>query len=335
MAVLVTGAAGFIGFHMAGALLARGERVIGIDNLNAYYTPELKKSRLEILGREPGFSFEKFDIADAAELKDLASRTRVRRIVHLAAQAGVRHSLEAPFDYAHSNLTGHLSVLEAARALPDLDHLVYASSSSVYGGNSKTPFSEADRVDTPVSLYAATKRADELMSHAYAELYGIRQTGLRYFTVYGPWGRPDMAYWKFTEAMVRGEPIDVYNGGEMRRDFTYIDDAVRGTLAVLDSPPTDGKAPHRVYNIGNSRSVRLGRMIEILEECVGVRAVRRDRPMPPGDVLSTSADMAAMARDHNYAPRITLEEGLPRFVEWYLERFGQRQHRVPASRAGA
>ncbi|MFP4003741.1 MAG: NAD-dependent epimerase/dehydratase family protein [Alphaproteobacteria bacterium] len=335
MAVLVTGAAGFIGFHVARALLSRGEAVIGVDDLNAYYPPELKRARLDILRCERNFTFVRLDIAEAAALKELVLANGVTHILHLAAQAGVRHSVEAPFDYVHSNLVGHASVLEAARALPDLQHLVYASSSSVYGGNAKTPFSEADRVDTPISLYAATKRADELMSHAYAELYGISQTGLRFFTVYGPWGRPDMAYWKFAEAMIRGEPIDVYNGGEMWRDFTYIDDAVRGVLAVLDGPPgaNDGKAPHRIYNIGNNRPVLLNRMIGILEDCLGMQAIRRDRPVPPGDVLSTSADIDALIRDYGYEPRITLEEGLPRFVEWYLEAYGEREQRR-ASAAG-
>jgi UDP-glucuronate 4-epimerase len=338
LAVLVTGAAGFIGFHAARALLARGETVIGVDDLNAYYPVELKHARLNILSREQGFAFTRLDIADAEALKDLVRAESVTRILHLAAQAGVRHSVDAPFDYVHSNLVGHASVLEAARSLPDLTHLVYASSSSVYGGNTKTPFSEKDRVDTPVSLYAATKRADELMSHAYAELYRIPQTGLRFFTVYGPWGRPDMAYWKFTEAMLKGEPIDVYNGGEMWRDFTYIDDAVQGMLAVLDGPPLDepgagGRAPHRIYNIGNNRPVRLSRMIDILEDCTGMKAVRRDRPIPPGDVLSTSADIDALARDHGYEPRTTLEEGLPRFVAWYMETYGEREPRR-ASAAG-
>lgn len=334
MAVLVTGAAGFIGFHAARALLAQGETVIGVDDLNAYYSPDLKRARLDILARERNFSFVRLDIADATALRELAVGKGVTRILHLAAQAGVRHSIEAPFDYVHSNLVGHASVLEMARALPGLKHLVYASSSSVYGGNTKTPFSEEDRVDTPVSFYAATKRADELMSHAYAELYGIPQTGLRFFTVYGPWGRPDMAYWKFTEAMIRREPIDVFNGGEMWRDFTYIDDVVEGCLRVLDSAPsTDGRAPHRIYNIGNNRPVRLSRMIDILESCLGVKAVRRDRPVPPGDVLSTSADIDAISRDYGYKPRTTLEEGLPRFVEWYLETYGQGQRRR-ASAAG-
>lgn len=341
MAVLVTGAAGFIGFHASCALLGRGETVIGVDDLNPYYAPDLKHARLKILGAKHGFTFTRLDIAETAELKALAWEEGVTRILHLAAQAGVRHSLEAPFDYVHSNLVGHAGVLETARALPNLEHLVYASSSSVYGGNAKTPFSETDRVDTPVSLYAATKRADELMSHAYAELYRIPQTGLRFFTVYGPWGRPDMAYWKFTQSMVRGEPIDVHNGGEMWRDFTYIDDAISGVLSVLDGPPlvkqsADGKAPHRIYNIGNNRPVRLNRMIGILEECLGIEALRRDCPVPPGDVLSTSADIDALVRDYGYAPRVSLEEGLPRFVEWYLGRYGEqrRAQSAPAARAG-
>jgi len=240
------------------------------------------------------------------------------QVVHLAAQAGVRHSLENPRAYLRSNLAGHLEVLEFCRFLPACRHLVYASSSSVYGGNTKVPFSESDPVDRPVSLYAATKKADELMSHAYAHLYGIAQTGLRFFTVYGPWGRPDMAYWLFTEAMLAGRPIRVFNGGEMWRDFTYVDDVVDAVVAVLDRPPVAGEdAPARVYNVGNNRPVRLGDFIDTLEKVLGVRAVRRDEPMQPGDVERTYADLSAIQRDFGFTPKTSIEEGLQRFADWY------------------
>ena len=317
MPVLVTGAAGFIGSHVCHRLLERGEAVVGVDDMNAYYDPALKQARLARLTGRPGFSFHELDIAREGALAAF-SDAGIDRVVHLAAQAGVRHSLENPRAYLRSNLAGHLEVLEFCRFLPACRHLVYASSSSVYGGNTKVPFSESDPVDHPVSLYAATKKADELMSHAYAHLYGIAQTGLRFFTVYGPWGRPDMAYWLFTEAMLAGRPIRVFNGGEMWRDFTYVDDVVDAVVAVLDRPPVaEEDAPARVYNVGNNRPVRLGDFIDTLEKVLGVAAVRRDEPMQPGDVERTYADLSAIQRDFGFTPKTSIEEGLRRFADWY------------------
>jgi UDP-glucuronate 4-epimerase len=318
MAVLVTGAAGFVGFHTATALLARGEDVIGIDDLNDYYDPHLKDARLQRLSTLPGFHFVKGDIADADTLADAAGQGDIDRIVHLAAQAGVRYSIENPHAYVRSNLIGHVNVLEFARSLgARLKHLVYASSSSVYGGNDKAPFSESDAVDKPVSLYAATKRADELMSHTYSHLYAIPQTGLRFFTVYGPWGRPDMAYWMFTHALLTDQPINVFAGGDLTRDFTYIDDIVSGVLKVLDGPPPDGG--HRLYNIGNSSPVSVNDFIAILERLTGHAARRIDLPMQPGDVRATHADTSALERDFGFRPSTPLEDGLGRFVTWYRE----------------
>lgn len=318
MTVLVTGAAGFIGSHVCHHLLDRGDTVVGIDDLNAYYDPALKDARLERLRCRNGFSFLKGDIADTGALADAVRGREIIKVVHLAAQAGVRYSLENPRAYVRSNLDGHLEILELCRGLGTVEHLVYASSSSVYGGNEKVPFSEDDPVDHPVSLYAATKKADELMSHAYSHLYGIPQTGLRYFTVYGPWGRPDMAYWLFTEAMLKGKPIRVFNDGNMWRDFTYVDDIVRGTVAALDHPPqANGGAPHRIYNIGHNKPERLGTFIDILEEVLGVKAVREYEPMQPGDVPRTYADIGAIERDLGFRPQVSLREGLTRFAEWY------------------
>lgn len=318
MTTLVTGAAGFIGFHVARALLARGERVLGIDSLDAYYDPRLKRDRLAAL-EHPGFAFAQVDIADAGALGAALAGQGVRRIIHLAAQAGVRHSIENPQAYVASNLVGHLNLLEVARRAEGLEGMVYASSSSVYGGQSKLPFSEEDRVDQPVSLYAATKKADELMSHAYAHLYGLPLTGLRFFTVYGPWGRPDMAVWAFTEAILAGRPIPVFNRGAMLRDFTYVDDIVAGVLAVSDAPPRaeSGAAPHRVYNLGNSRAEPLMRLIDVLEEALGLKAERDLLPMQPGDVPATYADISAIRRDHGFEPTTPIEVGLRRWVEWY------------------
>jgi UDP-glucuronate 4-epimerase len=315
--VLLTGAAGFIGSYVAHALLDRGARVIGIDDLNAFHPIALKQARLDRLAARPGFSFHRLDIADHAALKAVPGAYDADIIIHLAAQAGVRYSLENPFAYASANLTGHLSVLELARRSPRRPSLVYASSSSVYGANAKAPFSEADPVDHPVSLYAATKRADELMSESYAHLYGIPQAGLRFFTVYGPWGRPDMAYWMFTQAIIEGRPIRVFNNGDLKRDFTYIDDIVAGVAAVaLDPAPADAPL-HRLYNIGNNRSEKLMRFIEILEDAIGRKAEKIFEPMQPGDVPATSADITAIARDYGFAPRTSLETGIPRFVDWY------------------
>jgi UDP-glucuronate 4-epimerase len=323
MAVLVTGSAGFIGSHVSHALLARGEQVVGVDNLNSYYDPALKRARLARLGEHEKFQFSQADIAELAaivqavrpEAQDLTG------VVHLAAQAGVRHSLTAPFDYVQANLQGHMVILEVCRhELPALKHLVYASSSSVYGGNTKIPFAVEDRVDQPVSLYAATKRANELMSHCYSHLYRIPATGLRFFTVYGPWGRPDMAAYLFADAITKGRPITLNNRGEMRRDFTYIDDIVAGVLAALDRPPAgaDG-APHRLYNLGNHRPVELRQFVAVLEQALGRRAEIRLAPLPPGDVVRTCADIAASQRDLGFEPKTPVDEGLPRFVAWYRE----------------
>ncbi len=313
MTILVTGAAGFIGFHTARALLDRGEDVLGIDNLNAYYDPALKAARLKRLVH-PRFRFQRVDLADREAVAALAE-PGLDAIVHLAAQAGVRHSMTAPFDYAASNLVGHLAVLELARALPGLRHLVYASSSSVYGGNAP-PFAETDRVDTPLSLYAATKRADEMMSHAYAHLYAIPQTGLRFFTVYGPWGRPDMAYFSFAEAIAAGRPITVYDGGRLKRDFTYIDDIVAGILGCLDRPPA-GAAPIRVMNIGNNHSETVSDLVALLELGLGRRAVLVEAPRPAADVVETRADVSAIAALTGFAPSTPLAEGIARFVAWF------------------
>jgi len=323
MTVLVTGSAGFIGYHVSAALLARGDEVLGVDNLNPYYDPALKRARLERLQASPGFTFERADVADRPAMTALArrERQRIRGVVHLAAQAGVRHSLEAPFDYVQSNLVGHMVMLESCRhELPELRHLVYASSSSVYGGNTKVPFAVEDRVDQPLSLYAATKRADELMSHCYSHLYRLPATGLRFFTVYGPWGRPDMAAFLFADAITAGQPITLNNQGEMQRDFTYIDDIVAGVLAALDRPPTgaDG-APHRLYNLGNHRPVELRHFVAVLERALGQKAEIRLAPLPPGDVVRTCADIAASQRDLGFEPKTPIEDGLPRFVAWYRE----------------
>lgn len=322
MAILITGAAGFIGYHLCQCLIARGEEVIGIDDLNPYYDPNLKRARLGLLEARREFTFVEGDISVPTDVSRAVRGKKVNKVVHLAAQAGVRYSLENPRAYVKSNLVGHLEVLELCRYLGSIEHLVYASSSSVYGGNEKVPFSEVDPVDHPVSLYAATKKADELMSHAYAHLYGIRQTGLRFFTVYGPWGRPDMAYWLFTEAMLRGQPIRVFNQGNMWRDFTYVDDIVWGTVAALDNPPLGGAgAPHRVYNIGHNKPERLGAFIDLLEDILEVKAIRQYEPMQAGDVLQTSADITAIERDLGFRPRVDLREGLVRFATWYREFF--------------
>ena len=312
MAVLVTGAAGFIGYHTAEALLARGEEVVGIDDLNPYYDVKLKHARLARLNGRKGFRFIEGDIAEEATFDGLSPE----RIVHLAAQAGVRYSLQNPRAYIRANLMGHLNVLELARGMGEaLRHLVYASSSSVYGGNEKAPFSETDAVEKPVSLYAATKRSDELISHSYSHLYGIPQTGLRFFTVYGPWGRPDMAYWLFTEALLSGRPIDVFAGGVLTRDFTYVDDIVAGILKVLDAPPERGT--NRVYNIGNSNPVSVNDFIATLERLTGRTATRNELPMQPGDVRATHADASALERDHGFRPSTPLEQGLGHFVDWF------------------
>ncbi len=319
MAIVVTGAAGFIGYHVTQELLSRGEHVIGIDNLNAYYDVGLKHARLEQLNSTASsghFMFHEIDIADGDALTKALNNVPVTHVVHLAAQAGVRYSLENPHAYEQSNLAGHLNILEYCRHLDGLQHLVYASSSSVYGGNTKLPFSETDAVDNPVSLYAATKKANELMSQAYANLYGFPQTGLRFFTVYGPWGRPDMAYWLFADAISQGKPIKVFNEGKMARDFTYIDDIVSGVLAVLAKPST-GTPPHRVYNIGNNQPEPLMKLITLIEAAIGTKANMEMLPMQPGDVKETFADIEAIKRDHNFEPTTSLEEGISIFSAWF------------------
>lgn len=324
MPVLVTGAAGFIGFHVARRLLEQGEAVIGIDNLNAYYDPRLKEGRLAELRAAGGdFQFQQVDIADEEALGQALRSSGFDRIVHLAAQVGVRYSLDNPRAYVRSNLVGHLNLLELARERR-VAHLVYASSSSVYGGNEALPFRVEDRTDRPISLYAATKKADELMSESYAHLYRLPQTGLRFFTVYGPWGRPDMAMWLFTDAIMAGRPIRLFNHGRMKRDFTFVDDVVEGLLACLSRPPVDNGevkaggsfAPHALYNIGNNRSEELGRVVELIEQYVGRKAVVEMTAMQPGDVPDTFADVSAIARDHGFRPRTSIDEGVPRFVQW-------------------
>lgn len=327
MPVLVTGAAGFIGYHVSEALLARGESVVGLDNLSPYYDVELKRARLARLEGSAGFRFIRADIGDRPAFGDaLAGVADIDRVVHLAAQAGVRYSLDHPFVYAETNVVGHLVILEYCRALKNLRHLVYASSSSVYGANTELPFSVEDRVDRPVSLYAATKRTNELMSRSYAHLYGLPQTGLRFFTVYGPWGRPDMAIYIFTKAILAGEPIHLFNGGDMRRDFTFIDDIVQGVLAALDKPPqgAPGKPPHRLYNLGNSRVEPLTRVVELIEGLLGKKAKVIDEPMQPGDVKETYADIAASERDLGFSPTTPLDVGLPKFIEWYRAHVGTK-----------
>lgn len=328
MGVLVTGAAGFIGMHVCERLIARGEQVIGIDNLNDYYSVQLKKDRLATLTGD-AFTFEKVDFSDHAALDKALSGKDFDRIVHLGAQAGVRHSLTHPRDYITANLMGHLNMMEIARH-QDIAHMVYASSSSVYGGNEDYPFSVDDRVDHPVSLYAATKKSDELMSETYAHLYHIPMTGLRFFTVYGPWGRPDMAMWIFTKAILAGEPIPVFNHGNMRRDFTYVDDIVTGVVAALDHVPADdgetkaggSTKPHAVYNIGNNQSEELSHMIDVLEDALGIKATRDLQPMQPGDVPATAADITAIQADLGFEPSTAIDVGIPKFVDWYRDYHG-------------
>ena len=318
MRVLVTGVAGFIGFHVAKALLARGDQVIGVDNLNAYYDVALKQARLNQIAGDKNFSFHRLNIADQAGMAFLA-QAGVTHIVHLAAQAGVRYSQENPLVYAESNLMGHMVLLELARHSPGLKHFVYASSSSVYGGNTKTPFSVQDPVTRPLSLYAATKAADELMSYSYAHLFRIPMTGLRFFTVYGPWGRPDMAAYLFANQMRAGEPIRVFNHGQMKRDFTYIDDIVGGVLAALDRPPQDRgeEPPVALYNLGNSRAEDLLYFIGVLEQAMGIKAVFDFQPMQKGDVPETCADNQVTTRDLGFQPTTSIETGLPLFVAWH------------------
>jgi UDP-glucuronate 4-epimerase len=328
MSILVTGAAGFIGFHVARALLRRGDRVIGVDNLNDYYDVRLKMARLAQLEGMPGFAFARLDIADREAVFALVGQHEgLSGVIHLAAQAGVRHSLVDPFAYVESNVMGTLVLLEAARRFERPVHFTYASSSSVYGANEKQPFGIADRVDRPVSLYAATKRSTELIVASYSRLYRLPATGLRFFTVYGPWGRPDMAAYLFTRAILAGEPIRVFNHGQMARDFTYIDDVVAGTIAAYDHPPpADGvEPPHRLYNLGNHRPERLLDFIAVIERLLGHTAQKELLPMQPGDVAESFADIEASRRDLGFEPSTGIEDGLTRFVDWYKE-----YHRVEA-----
>jgi UDP-glucuronate 4-epimerase len=326
--ILVTGAAGFIGSSVSRALLARGDSVIGVDNLNSYYDVTLKEARLARLAAEKNFNFRKLDIADRDNMLKLAAEfPAIDGIIHLAAQAGVRHSLTDPYTYVTSNVMGQTVMLELARKLGGLKHFVYASSSSVYGGNTKLPFSVEDPVEQPNSLYAATKRAGELFGYAYAHLYGIPATGLRFFTVYGPWGRPDMAAFIFTRQIIANEPIKLFNRGEMWRDFTYIDDIVNGVVRVLDRPPADnrkknGAPPHRVYNLGNHRSEKLTDFIAEIERALQRKAQVTLEPMQPGDVAKTYADIEASRRDLGFEPSTPIRVGIPKFIDWYKDYYG-------------
>jgi UDP-glucuronate 4-epimerase len=329
--LLVTGAAGFIGYHLAERLLGEGRAVIGLDNLNAYYDVNLKRARLARLKSHNRFSFAQLDLTQGGDLRALVENARPAVVVNLAAQAGVRYSLTNPHAYADANLTGFLNILEACRH-GDVKHLVYASTSSVYGANTKMPFSTEDAVDHPLTLYAATKRANELMAHSYSHLFNLAVTGLRFFTVYGPWGRPDMALFLFTKAILANEPINVFAGGELERDFTYVDDIVEGVRRVMERVPTanpdwdasrgspaDSSAPFRTYNIGGGRPVTVNRLIEVLEAALGRKAAKRFLPMQPGDVVATRADSDALRRDTGFAPTTPIEDGVPQFVRWYRE----------------
>lgn len=331
MNFLVTGAAGFIGFHVSQRLLAAGHQVVGIDNLNDYYDVNLKHARLDLIKTDSGFTFIEMDLADRDAIASLFDQHTFQRVIHLGAQAGVRYSIENPHVYADSNLIGHLNILEGCRH-HKIEHLLYASSSSVYGLNRKMPFSTEDSVDHPVSLYAATKKANELMSHTYSHLYQLPTTGLRFFTVYGPWGRPDMALFKFTRAMIAGEAIDVYNQGQMKRDFTYIDDIAEAIVRLQDvipqqddnwtvetGSPATSSAPYRVYNIGNSQPVTLMNYIEAIEKALGITAKKNLMPMQPGDVLETSADTEALYKAIGFKPQTGVEEGVKNFVDWYRD----------------
>lgn len=321
MKILITGAAGFIGFHSAIRLLESGHTVVGLDNLNNYYDIELKNERLELLKNKAGFRFVLADLSDRNKISELFTDNNFDVVLHLGAQAGVRYSLENPFAYIDSNITGTLTILEGCRET-DVKHLVYASSSSVYGANTKQPFSIEDQVDSPVSLYAATKKSDELMCQTYAHLYRTPITGLRFFTVYGPWGRPDMAYYKFANAILDGRAIDVYNNGNMMRDFTYIDDIVDGIATIVQTPPScrDDAVPHRVYNLGNNQPEKLWDMINHLERSLDRKAKINLMPMQPGDVTSTYADIEATQRDFGFSPKTSLSEGIDLFANWYVRR---------------
>jgi len=321
MKVIVTGAAGFIGFHVSNALIARGDKVIGIDNVNDYYDINLKQARLNILNAQDGFTFHKIDLANADAVNEIFDDTQADKVIHLAAQAGVRYSIKNPHAYIQSNIIGHLNILEACRNSDSIQNCVYASSSSVYGMNEKQPFSTEDKVDNPISLYAATKKSDELMSYCYAHLYGIPLTGLRFFTVYGAYGRPDMAYFSFTKDIIEGNPIKVFNHGEMKRDFTYIDDITAGVLGALDNSPVkdDKGVAHKIYNLGNNKSETLMDFIQAIESAIGIDAVKEFLPMQDGDVVETYADIESSKSDLGYSPTTPISEGLPKFVKWYKD----------------
>jgi UDP-glucuronate 4-epimerase len=337
MKILVTGAAGFIGSHTARKLLERGEQVVGLDNLNEYYDVTLKQARLALLQKHPNFSFLKLDLADDAAIKEAFAREKFERVVHLAAQAGVRYSIEAPHTYTRSNVTGTLNVLEGCRH-NGVQHLVYASTSSVYGANTNMPFSVHNIADHPLSLYAATKRANELMAHNYSSLFKLPTTGLRFFTVYGPWGRPDMALFMFTRNILEGKPIDVFNHGHHKRDFTFVEDIAEGVVRALykvaqpdpawdsnDPDPATSNAPYRIYNIGNNRPVELLRYIEVIEECLGRKAVRNLLPLQLGDVPDTSANIDDLVNDVGYRPATSVEEGVRKFTDWFCEYYGYKK----------
>ncbi len=321
-AILVTGAAGFIGFHVARRLLAEGRNLVGLDNLNSYYDPALKQARLNLIRDDPLFAFEQIDLADRASMERLFATHRFPKVVHLAAQAGVRHSIDHPHAYVDANLEGFVNVLEGCRH-HGCDHLVYASSSSVYGANTKMPFSVDDKTDHPVSLYAATKKANELIAHSYSHLYRLPATGLRFFTIYGPWGRPDMAVFLFTRAILEGTPIKLFNHGRMRRDFTHIDDVTSAVLRLVDQPPGDGGpeagAPARIYNVGNNHPEELTHLVTVLERELGRAAVKEMLPMQPGDVVETFADVAELMRDTGFKPQTSIEDGIRDFVAWYRD----------------
>jgi UDP-glucuronate 4-epimerase len=326
MKILVTGAAGFVGYHLAQRLLSQGQEVCGIDNLNDYYDVNLKKARLEQLKPHSEFTFQHLDLSDRVGISKLFQDQKFDRVVHLAAQAGVRYSLQNPHAYADSNLMGFINILEGCRH-NKIEHLVFASSSSVYGNNTKVPFAVSDNVDRPISLYAATKKANELMAHSYSHLYGLPMTGLRFFTVYGPWGRPDMAYFKFVKAIAENKPIDVYNFGKMQRDFTYIDDVIEGVVRVTDKPPqssteTGSTVPYKIYNIGNNSPVELLTFIEVIEKAMGKTAIKNLLPMQPGDVPATYADVDDLMADVGFKPSTPIEQGIHQFVEWYRSYYG-------------
>jgi UDP-glucuronate 4-epimerase len=338
MNILITGAAGFIGFHLSVRLLSQSFKIIGIDNINDYYDPKLKQSRLEVLGKYNNFNFHKLDIKDKEAVDNIFKAYQPTYVIHLAAQAGVRYSIEHPYAYVDSNLIGFMNMLEACRSYP-VEHLLYASSSSVYGGNKVVPFSTNHNVDHPVSLYAATKKSNELMAHTYSHLYGIPTTGLRFFTVYGPYGRPDMAYFSFTKDILEGKPIKVFNHGNMERDFTYIDDIVEGIVKLIDKAPIASKewdeskddlstsfAPYKIYNIGNNNPVQLMRFVNALESALGKEAEKIYMDMQPGDVLRTYADVSDLERDINFKPSTSIEDGLKKFVEWYKEYYGLKNN---------